>query len=60
MWVKQQNAISPSMAQQMAAQNGTVIEFYILITLCRQSICGGAIKIYSAPPNIPSVCCRPL
>jgi len=32
MWVKQQNATSHAVPQQMAAQNGTVIEFYILIT----------------------------
>jgi len=36
MWVKQQNATSPALPQQMAAQNGTLIEFYILITLFRQ------------------------
>ena len=31
-WVQQYNATSPSVLQQMAAQNGTLIEFYILIT----------------------------
>ena len=49
MSVKQQNATSPSVPQQMAAQNGTLIVFYILITLFRQCICGGPIKIYSFP-----------
>jgi len=57
MWVKQQNATSPSVPQQMAAENGTLMEFYILITLFGQSICGGPIKIY-CPTDIPSVCCR--
>jgi hypothetical protein len=36
MWLKQQNATSPSVPQQMAAPNGTLIEFEILIALFRK------------------------